>query len=112
MCRNAGAEAAPLRERRRGRAWCREAPRLVDAAQFLRVALRPTARQRRVVIDEDKGAVSYRRTVEGRLDQHEGFAILITRRISQFVIRSRVLPVEEPEKGATGGFVIQDEAGR
>ncbi len=105
--RDARAETASLRKRRRGRAGCREAPRLVNAPQFFRVTLRPTARHRRVVVDEDIRAVIHCGAIEDRLNQNKGLAILITRRVGQFVVGSRELPVEEPEEGAPAGFFVR-----
>ena len=105
------AEATSFGKRCRGRARCREAPRLKNATQFLRVTLCPPARNPRVVVDEDIWAVINRGALEGRFDQGKGLAILITRRVGQFVVGSRELPVEEPEKGAPTGFFIPDETG-
>src|SRR5271170_4059166 len=100
MCREARAEATSLGKRCCGRAGRREASRLIDAAQFLRKALRPATCNRGIVVDENKGAVIYRSIVEDRLDQGESLAILITRGIGQFVVGSRELPIEEPEEGS------------
>jgi hypothetical protein len=57
MRRNTGAEAASLRERGSGRTGRGEGPRLVDAAEFLRKALRPASSNGRIIVDEYVGAV-------------------------------------------------------
>jgi hypothetical protein len=87
------------------------APRLENTTQFLRVTLCPTARNPGVVVDEDKRAVIDRGVLEGRFDQGKGLAILITRRVGQFVVGTGELPVEEPEKGAPTGFFVHDKSG-
>lgn len=89
-----------------------KASRLVYGAQLLGKALRPAARDRGVVIDEDIGAVVNWRAVEDRLDQGEGLAVLVARRVGQFVIGAGELPVEGPEEGAAGGFFIGGEPPR
>jgi hypothetical protein len=89
MGRDAGAESASLGKRRCGRARRGEAPRLIDAAQLFREALRPAAGERGIVVDEDIGAVIDRRAIADRLDQGEGLAVLITRGVGELVIASR-----------------------
>ena len=68
-------------KRRGSRAGSRKTPRLVNAAELFWKPLRPSARNRGVVIYKYIGAVIYRGALENRLDQHKGLAILITRRI-------------------------------
>jgi hypothetical protein len=86
MGSDACAETAPLGQRRCGGTRCREAACLVNTSQLLGKALRPAARYGGVVVDENIRAVIDRRTFENCLDQEERFSILISSRISQFIV--------------------------
>src|SRR5471032_668180 len=98
--RNAGAEAASFRKGRRRCTRRRETAGLVDAREFLWKALRPTAGDGGIVVDQDVRAVVDRYAVEYGLNQDEGLAVLITGRVRQFVVGRRELPVQKPEEGA------------
>src|SRR5271167_4120644 len=111
MRRDASAETTSLGKRRRSRAGRGEAARLVNAAELFRETLRPAARNRRVIVDEYEWAEVDRSILEDRFDQGKGLAILIARRIGQFIVRTGELPVEEPEEGAPAGFVVWSDAG-
>ena len=86
MRRNTGAEPASLRKRGSGRARRRESPRLVDTAQFLRKPLRPSASDGRVIVDEYIRAEVDGCALEKGLDEHEGFAVLVARRVGDLVV--------------------------
>src|SRR5580704_3570800 len=95
----------------RGRsAWRRERARLIDATEFLRIALRPAARQRGVVVDEYERAIIDGLAFEDGFDQDKGFTVLITGRVRQLVVRTGKLPVKKPEEGAPLGFRVGQEA--
>jgi hypothetical protein len=99
-------EPASLGERRGGSAGRREGARLIDAAQFLRIPLRPPARQRGVVVDEYERAIIDRLAIEDGLDQDKGLAVLITCRVSQLVVGTGELPVKKPEEGTPFGLWV------
>lgn len=109
---DACAEPASLRQRRRGRAGCGETAGLVNAAQLLRVALHPPTRERGVIVDENIGAVIDGRALEERLNEDEGFAVLIPGGVSQFIVGTGELPVEKPKESAPIGFLVRGQAGR
>src|ERR1700679_4066998 len=69
-----------------GRTRCGEGPCLVDAAKFLRKALRPSAGNGCVIVDEYVGAVIDGCALKDGLDQYEGFAVLVARGIGDLII--------------------------
>src|SRR4029077_1918278 len=100
------------RQRCGGGTGCGEGTGLVNAPQFLRESLRPSARKRGVVIDENERAVIDRLAFEDRLDQGKRLAILVPGRIGQFIVGAGELPVKKPEEGTSPGFLIQRKPGR
>src|ERR1700740_3590603 len=66
--RDARAETTSLREGGRCRARGRKRPRLIDAGQLLRKSLGPAARNRRIIVDKDKGAIIHWSALKHRLD--------------------------------------------
>src|SRR5580658_665768 len=106
MSRYATAEAAALRQRGGGRAGRGKCPCLIDATEFLGEPLRPPARDRGIVVDEDERAIVDRLAVEEGLDQHKGLPVLIARRIRHFVVGTGELPIQKPEEGAPFGLRV------
>src|ERR1700751_354784 len=97
MSGHARAKATSFGERRSRRAGSGETASLIDTGELLWKSLGPSAGDGGIVVDEDVWAVVDRHTIEDRLDQHEGFAVLIARRVRQLVIGTGELPVQKPE---------------
>jgi hypothetical protein len=110
--RHAGTESTATGKWCGGRAGRRERARLVDAPQFLRIALRPAARERGVVVDENERTTVYGFAFEYRFHQDKSFAILIAARIGQFIVGAGELPVKKPEECASLGLRIRCQAWR
>ena len=98
MSGQAGAKAAAFRQGSSGGARRREASRLEDTAQFLRKALRPAARDRRVIVNEDIGTIVDRLAVEDSFYQNKRFPVLIPGGIRMFIVGAGELPIEKPHE--------------
>lgn len=109
---HAGAETTSFGKGGSRGAWRRKAARLEDTAKFLREALSPASRYRRIVVNEDIGAIVDGRTFENGFHQHERFTILVARRIGELIIGAGELPIQEPEEGSPVRLFIRDHARR
>ncbi len=109
---DAARQAPAAGERAAGGAGRGERAGLEDAADPLREALRPAARERRIVVHVDEGAEHDGRVFPDRVDQHEGLAVLVARRVQQLVVLGGELPVEEQQGGMSVGLRIGRQARR